>query len=219
MPVFRDRSDAGRALAKMLRAYKGRDDVVVLGLPRGGVVVAAEVARALEVPLDVLVVRKLGVPGHEEFAMGALASGGVQLLDAATIRTLGISGPQVAGVIHRETLELSRRERAYRSDREPLPVEDRTCILVDDGLATGASMRAAVMALRALRPARIIAAAPIAAADACASVRAVADECVCALVPAYLYGLGYWYERFEQTTDEEVRELLARSARPVVGAA
>jgi predicted phosphoribosyltransferase len=215
MPApFRDRVDAGRQLAQALAKYASRPGVIVLGLPRGGIPVAAEVARALRAPLDVFVVRKLGVPGHEEFAMGAIASGGVRLLDRRTVAAAGLTAAQVERVTAAERAELERRERSYRGDR-PLPdLTGRTVILDDDGLATGASMRAAVEALRHERPARIVVAVPVAAPETCQAFRAVADEIVCAATPEPFYAVGRWYDDFSQTTDREVHELLASARDP-----
>jgi putative phosphoribosyl transferase len=210
-PLFTNRSDAGRRLAAALSSYAGRADVLVLALPRGGVPVAFEVARALSVPLDIFVVRKLAVPGHEEFAMGAIASGGIRLMDDALVRQLGISEREIEDVARAEQRELERRERQYRGDR-PLPdVAGRTAILVDDGLATGASMRVAVAALRREHPARIVVGVPIAPAETCEALREEADTVVCALTPEPFAAVGLWYEDFEQTTDDEVHSLLERA--------
>jgi predicted phosphoribosyltransferase len=181
----------------------------VLGLPRGGIPLAFEVANALGAPLDVCVVRKLGVPGHEELAMGAIASGGVQLLDTQLIRALQIPRSQVERTVAREELELDRRERAYRSGRPTMEVRGRTVILVDDGLATGASMAAAVTALRQREPRAIVVAVPVASRSACAALEGIANGCVCVATPEPFHGVGEWYADFEQTTDDEVRELLA----------
>ena len=211
---FRDRAEAGRHLAELLRGYAGREDVIVLALPRGGVPVAYEVARALGVPLDVFMVRKLGVPRHEELAMGAIAGGGVLVLDEGLIASLGIGTGQVRQAIAAEARELERRERVYRDGRAPPQLEGRTVILVDDGLATGATMRAAALAVREHRPARIVIAVPVAAAETCRELRGDADELVCAATPSPFGAVGLWYENFSQTSDEEVRELLARAAEP-----
>ena len=208
---FRDRSEAGQALAQELGAYTGRDDVIVLALPRGGVPVAFEVARALQAPLDVFVVRKLGVPGHEELAMGAIASGGVLVIEPGVIEDLAIPPDVVTDVAAREEQERLRREREYRGDRPEPDVRDRTIILVDDGLATGSTMRAAVAALRKLHPAKIIAAVPVAAPAACADLASEVDEIVCARTPEPFRSVGSWYLDFSQTTDDEVRDLLARA--------
>ena len=210
---FRDRRDAGRVLADKLAAYANHPDVLVLALPRGGVPVAYEVARALGAPLDVFLVRKLGVPGQEELAMGAVATGGVRVLNDAIVAGLGIPDYVIEAVTAWQREELGRRERLYRDDRPPAEARDRTVILVDDGLATGATMHAAVAALRQQRPARIVVAVPIAAAETCQAFRAEADEVVCAMTPEPFYSVGLWYEDFSQTTDDEVRELLARATR------
>jgi putative phosphoribosyl transferase len=210
---FRERSEAGQALAQELGAYAGHEDVIVLALPRGGVPVAFEVARALQAPLDVLVVRKLGVPGHEELAMGAIASGGVLVLEPSVIEDLAIPPDVVADVAAREEWERLRREREYRDDRPEPDVRGRTIILVDDGLATGSTMRAAVAALRKFQPARIVVAVPVAAPSACADLAPEVDEIVCTRTPETFRSVGWWYLDFSQTTDEEVRELLARAER------
>ena len=210
--LFRDRTDAGRRLAAELAAYTHRADVLVLGLPRGGVPVAFEVAHVLDVPLDVFVVRKLGVPGHEELAMGAIASGGVQVLNEDIIQDLGIPERAIAAASIREQAELERRERRYRDGRPPPDVRGHTLLLVDDGLATGSTMRAAVAALRALQPARIVIAVPVAAPDVCAALGAEVDEIVCAETPEPFHAVGLWYFDFSQTTDDEVHDLLAAAA-------
>ena len=210
---FRNRAEAGRALARTLSHYAGRDEVVVLALPRGGVPVAYEVARELGAPLDVFLVRKLGVPGHEELAMGAIASGGVLVLDEGVLRWLGISEKQIQKTLAREMDELRRREAAYRDGR-PLPdLKGKTVILVDDGLATGASMQAAARAVRRYEPARTVIAVPVASRVTCDQFRAEVDEVVCAVTPAPFYSVGNWYEDFSQTSDEEVHELLERAAQ------
>ena len=209
---FRNRTEAGRALARVLSRYAGRDDVVVLALPRGGMPVAYEVAKELGAPLDVFLVRKLGVPGHEELAMGAIASGGVLVLDDGVVRWLGISEDQIQKTLARELDELRRREAAYREGR-PLPdLKGKTVILVDDGLATGASMQAAARAVRRHDPARIVVAVPVASRATCDQFREEVDEVVCAVTPAPFYAVGNWYEDFSQTSDEEVRELLELAA-------
>ena len=208
---FCDRREAGRFLARELAAYANRPDVIVLALPRGGVPVGYEIAQALHAPLDVFLVRKLGVPGHEEYAMGAIASGGVSVLNEEVVQRLGISPYQIETVAAREQRELERRERAYRGERPPPEVSGRTVILVDDGLATGASMQAAVLALRRLQPARIVVAVPVAAPETCEQLREIADEVVCATTPEPFYAVGLWYEDFSQTSDEEVRALLAQA--------
>lgn len=205
---FRDRVDAGRQLALRLTDYAGRRDVLVLGLPRGGVVVAHEVARALNAPLDVFIVRKLGTPGQEELAMGAIASGGVRVLNQDVIDSLGISNADIEKVAETELLELRRRDELYRRGRPMPDLRDKTVILVDDGLATGSTMRAAVSALRERAPRRLVAAAPVAEAETCAQMRQIVDEMVCAVTPEPLYAIGSWYEDFSQTSDEEVQDLL-----------
>src|ERR1700731_1836881 len=207
---FRNRNEAGRLLAEKLTAYANRSDVLVLALPRGGVPVAYEVARRLGAPLDVFLVRKLGVPGYEELAMGAVATGGVRVLNDEIVRGLGISEHEIDAVVARELRELSRRDRLYRGDRPPSDVAGRTVILVDDGLATGATMRAAVQALRQQQPGRIVAAVPTASPDTCQVLKAEADDVICAMTPEPFFAVGHWYEDFTQTTDDEVRELLAR---------
>jgi putative phosphoribosyl transferase len=211
---FRNRTEAGRRLAARLRDYAGRDDVVVLALPRGGVPVAYEVAKELGVPLGVFTVRKLGVPGHEELAMGALASGGVLLLDDRLVRALGIDEALLQRAVAAEARELERREAAYRDGELP-GLEGKTVILVDDGLATGASMRAAALAVQKLGPARLVVAVPVASRATCDEFRDVADEIVCYMTPQPFHAVGLWYDDFRQTTDEEVRELLARAAEEV----
>ena len=213
MRRYRDRIEAGRALAMALEEYRGRSDVVVLGLPRGGVPVAAEVATALGAPLDVFVVRKLGVPGHEEFAMGAIATGGVRVIDRATVEGLDIPAYAIEEAVEREGRELERRERQYRGGRPAPNVEGHVAILVDDGLATGASMRAAVKALRNLEPARIVVAVPVGASETCRRLELEADEVVCAMAPADFRAVGLWYEDFSQTSDEEVQSAIARAQR------
>jgi predicted phosphoribosyltransferase len=206
---FRDRTEAGRLLAELLREYAGRDDVVVLALPRGGVPVGYEVARELGAPLDVFVVRKLGVPGHEELAMGAIATGGLLVLDEDLVRTLGIAEDELQRVVEAELRELERRDAEYRGDREPPDLQGKTVILVDDGLATGSTMRAAALAVRRLNPARLVVAVPVAAEETCNAFRDVVDDIVCGVTPKPFRAVGLWYEDFSQTTDEEVRELLA----------
>jgi len=208
--LFRDRTDAGRRLAARMTEYAGRPEVLVLALPRGGVPVAFEVARALRAPLDVFLVRKLGVPGQEELAMGAIASGGVRVVNEAVVQHLDIAPEMIDAVTAREQGELERRERAYRDDRPAPDVRGRTVILVDDGLATGSTMRAAALALRQQGPARVVVAVPVASREACEEFRGEVDDIVCAATPEPFMGVGRWYEDFSQTTDEEVRELLAR---------
>jgi putative phosphoribosyl transferase len=212
-PRFRDRAEAGRVLAGALASYAGRTDLIVLALPRGGVPVAFEVARALGAPLDVFLVRKLGLPGHEELAMGAIASGGIRLINEDVVRAYHVSDAQIESVSEAEERELSRRERSYRDGRSLPPLHDRTVILVDDGLATGATMRAAVLALRQESPARIVVAVPVAAAETCEDFRSIVDDIVCAETPSPFYAVGLWYEDFAQTTDEEVHDLLSATAR------
>lgn len=205
--VFRDRRDAGRKLAKELHRYADVQDVVVLGLPRGGVPVAYEVAAALHAPLDVLVVRKLGYPAHEELALGAIAPGGTVVFDPDLI--IGLTKPQLDGIVRRELAELQRRESAYRSVREAEPIQGKTVILVDDGLATGASMHAAVRSIRRLGAKRIVVAVPVSSQDAIDSLRREADEVMAARTPAPFYAVGLYYDDFTQTSDEEVKALLA----------
>ena len=200
-----------KRLAERLAAYAGRSDVLVLALPRGGVPVAFEVATALDAPLDVFVVRKLGVPGREELAMGAIASGGIRVLNDDVVGALKIPDRVIEAVTSRELQELRWRERSYRGNRPPLEIGNRTVILVDDGMATGSTMRAAIEALRRLAPARIIVAVPTATPSACAEIRLVADECICCETPDPFYAVGIWYDDFSQTTDEEVRDLLERA--------
>jgi predicted phosphoribosyltransferase len=211
-PLFRDRRAAGQLLATKLMRYAERTDVAVLALPRGGVPVGYEVAHALGAPLEVFVVRKLGLPGHEELAMGAVATGGVRVLNEDIVRSLGIPDHVIEAVAAREREELARRERAYRGDRPPLDMRGRTAILVDDGLATGATMQAAVRALRLQQPARIVVAVPTAAPETCDTLRPTVDDVVCAVTPEPFYAVGVWYADFSQTTDDEVRELLALGA-------
>src|SRR3954469_5281730 len=214
MRRFRDRAEAGRLLAERLRQYAGRDDVVVLGLPRGGVPVAFEVARALGAPLDVFLVRKLGVPGHEELAFGAIATGGTRVLNEEVVESLGIPLEWIEAIDAKERRELERQDRAYRGERPPPDLAGRTVILVDDGLATGSTMVAAVRAVREDDPARVVVAVPVADPDVCAALNAEADEGVCLQTPRPLRAVGVWYENFSQTTDAEVRALLERARRP-----
>jgi putative phosphoribosyl transferase len=209
---FQDRRDAGARLARRLAAYDGRPDVVVLALPRGGVPVASEVARALRAPLDVFLVRKLGVPFHRELAMGAIATGGVRVLNTAVVDALGIPTEAIEAIAREEEAELARREHAYRGDRGAPDVRGKIVILVDDGLATGATMRAAVMALRRLGPARVVVAVPTASPEACADMADVADEVVCAETPNPFLAVGAWYEDFSETSDDDVRRLLGEAA-------
>ncbi len=213
--IFQDRTDAGRQLAEELLSYAGRDDAIVLALPRGGEPVAFEVAQRLGVPLDVFVVRKLGVPGHEELAMGAIASGGIRVLNEDVLYVLPDAQSIVEMVTAIEREELQRRERDYRGDRPAPEVRGRTVILVDDGLATGATMRAAAAALGQQGAAKIIVAVPVGAPSTCHEIKSVADAVVCLQTPGSFMGVGQYYEDFSQTSDEEVRELLA--ARPPGG--
>jgi len=216
--IFRDRKDAGRQLAARLKAYADHPDVLVLALPRGGVPVAYEVAQELDAPLDVFLVRKLGVPGHEELAMGAIASGGVRVINDEVVRYLGIPEVVIDAVAANEQRELERRERAYRGDRPVPDVIGQTVILIDDGLATGATMRAAIASLRQAAAARVIAAVPVGAMSTCRKIGQEADELVCLHTPEPFYGVGQWYSDFSQTSDEEVLALLARAATNSGGA-
>src|SRR4030095_8266527 len=208
---YHDRADAGRHLASQLTSDADRDDVVVLALPRGGVPVAFEIARRLHAPLDVFLVRKLGVPGHPALAMGAIATGGVRVLSHDIISQLVVTPEEVEAATERERIELDRRDRIYRGDRPPTPLAGRTAILVDDGLATGATMEAAIQAVRQSNPARVVVAAPVGAAETCERLRALVDEVVWAAIPDYFQAVGLWYDRFDQTSDEEVIELLNRA--------
>ncbi len=210
--LFQDRFEAGRVLAPRLSHLANRPDVVVLALPRGGVPVGYALAKALNAPLDVFVVRKLGVPGHEELAMGAIASGGVRVVNENVLRTLGIPAEVVDRVAEEEERELKRREREYRDGRPPVDVSGRTVVLVDDGLATGSSMRVAALALRKKNPAQIIVAVPVAAPATCAEFESEVDQVVCAVTPEPFWAVGQWYRDFSQTSDEEVRDLLRRAA-------
>jgi putative phosphoribosyl transferase len=212
---FRNRTEAGRVLAQELRVYANRDDVIVLALPRGGVPVAFDVAHALHAPLDVFVVRKLGVPGHEELAMGAIARGRVLIVEPSVVEDLAIPMEVVLDVAAREEQERLRREREYRGDRPAPDVRGRTVIMVDDGLATGSTMRAAVAALRKLQPAKIVVAVPVAVRSTCEELAEEVDEVVCARTPEPFYAVGEWYADFSQTTDEEVRDLLARAEQEI----
>jgi putative phosphoribosyl transferase len=210
--IFHDRADAGRALAKQLDGHAGRHDVVVLALPRGGVPVGYHVAEALGAPLDIFVVRKLGTPGHRELAMGAIASGGVRVLNDDVVRWLNIRPEQIESVAREEEQELIRREAAYKAGRPPVSLKDRVVILVDDGLATGSTMKAAVQAVKQHGPSRVIVAVPVGAPETCRDLREYADEVVCVSMPERFSAVGQWYERFDQTSDDEVRELLTRAA-------
>jgi predicted phosphoribosyltransferase len=209
---FRNRSEAGRFLARALDRYKDLRDLIVLALPRGGVPVAYEVATALNAPLDVFIVRKLGIPGHDELAMGAIATGGIRALNSSVIQHLNIPQSVIDAVAAREEKELERRERLYREGKAFPNITERTVILVDDGLATGATMKAAVAALRQHNPSKIIVAVPTAPAETCEDLQRDADEVVCAVTPEPFYAVGMWYEQFEQTTDQEVTELIRRTA-------
>ena len=210
---FRNRIDAGQQLASRLEEFVDRSDVLVLALPRGGVPVASEVARHLGAPLDVFLVRKIGVPGHPELAMGAIAEGGIEVLSDHLIRDLGIAPSAVQQVAARERLELDRRDALYRGGRRPPAIRDRTVILVDDGLATGSSMQAAIVALRTHAPARIIVAVPVGARETCERLARLADDVVCVSMPEPMDAVGLWYEDFSQTSDDEVRRLLAPAGR------
>lgn len=214
MALFQNRSDAGQKLAQKLKGYANREDVLILALPRGGVPVAFEVAKELNAPMDIYLVRKLGLPGHEELAMGAIASGGIKVLNEDVVDALDIPDKVIQAVTRREQAELERRERAYRGSRERLDIQGKTVILIDDGLATGSSMRAAVAGLRAQDPANIIVAVPIAPPDTCEMLEQEVDEIVCAATPEPFFGVGLWYENFDQTTDEEVSDLLKRAPLP-----
>lgn len=209
---FRDRVEAGRLLAAQLRRFADQPGVIVLGLPRGGVPVAAEVARALGAPLDIFIVRKLGVPGHRELAMGAIASGGIRVLNTDVIEMLGITERSIAAVVLEETAEMERREREYRGARAFPDLHGATVILVDDGVATGSTMMAGIAALRRMNPGTLVAAAPVMSREARESLARAADVCECVATPEPFHGVGVWYEDFNQTTDGEVRNLLDREA-------
>jgi predicted phosphoribosyltransferase len=208
---FRDRKEAGRVLAQKLNAYANRPDVIVLALPRGGVPVAYYVARELNAPLEVFLVRRLAVPDNEEYTMGAIALGGVRVLDDEVVRALGVQKSTINAVAVREQQELKRQELLYRSDHPPHDVRGRTVILIDEGFATSATMRAAIKALRAHHPARIVVAVPAAPADACQALRSVADDVICAVTPESVRAVGDWYDEFEDIIDEDVTDLLAKS--------
>ncbi len=209
-PTFRDRAHAGRELGERLGHLAGRDDVIVLGLPRGGVPVAYEVAQALGAPLDLLLARKLGVPGHPELAMGAIAGGGVRVVNASVLEAVPVSPEKVEEVVRREEAELARREESYGGRRPRHPVGGRVVVVVDDGLATGATMLAAVTTLRTLSPARVVVAVPVGARETCTALAAEADEVVCLRMPESFRAVGQWYDDFSQTTDDEIRALLAQ---------
>jgi len=211
--LFRDRTEAGKILADRLAAYANYPDAIVLALPRGGVPVAFEVAETLNLPLDIFVVRKLGLPGHEEFAMGAIASGGARVLNQDLIRQLSLSDEIIEHIVAREQRELERRERTYRGQRPMLDVRDRIIIIVDDGLATGSSMRAAIAALRQKRPAKLIVAVPVGARVTCSELEVLADEAICLETPENFSAVGLWYKDFSQITDEEVIDLLERNRK------
>lgn len=211
--LFRDRTEAGRVLADRLAAYANYPDAMVLALPRGGVPVAFEIAEALNLPLDIFVVRKLGLPGHEEFAMGAIASGGARVLNQDLIRQLSLSDEVIEDIVAREQRELERRERTYRGQRPVLDVRDRIIIIVDDGLATGSSMRAAIAALRQNRPTKLIVAVPVGARMTCTELEALADEVICLETPENFSAVGSWYRDFAQITDQEVIDLLERNRK------
>jgi len=211
--IFANRTEAGQKLAHRLRKYANRNDVIVLGAPRGGIPVAFEVAMNLKVPLDVFVLRKLGVPGREELAFGAIASGGVRILDPDIVEGLGITALQIERVTQAEKQELERREQAYRGGEPPLDVRGMTIVLVDDGIATGSSMRAGIRALRQMEPARIVLAVPVAPPSACSQLQFEVDELVCLEMPERFYGVGQFYDDFSQVSDEEVKELLDSASR------
>ncbi|MES2189156.1 MAG: phosphoribosyltransferase [Pseudomonadota bacterium] len=208
---YRDRHHAGRVLAAQLEKYGDQEDLLVLALPRGGVAVGFEVARALKAPLDIFVVRKLGFPGHEEYAMGAIASGGVRVMNPLAAQV--VSQPALDAVIERERAELQRREQLYRNQRPAVPLQGRHVIVVDDGLATGYTMHAAAEAIRQQHPARLTIAVPVGAPETCESLRAVADEVVCAAMPTPFHAVGMWYQNFPQASDDEVRSLLEDARR------
>lgn len=210
MDVFKDRRDAGRKVAEKLKPYAGRDDVIILALPRGGVPVGDEVARALDVPLDIFLVRKLGVPGQEELAMGSIASGGVLVTNEDIISAADITHESLETVAEEERKELLRREQIYRGDSPPPQIHDRVAIVVDDGLATGASMRAAVQSIKKMAPRKVVVAVPVADEQVCRDFELQADEVVCVQTPRPLHGVGAWYEDFSQLSDGEVQSILAR---------
>ena len=214
--TFSDRSTAGRALARELSQYSGRNDVVVLALPRGGVPVGFEIAYALHAPLDIFLVRKLGVPNYEELAMGAIASGGTRVLNDSVIEDMSITPEQIEETSERERRELERRERAFRHGRAAEPVTDQVCVLVDDGLATGSTMRAAVAALKKQKPKRIVVAVPVASGETCDEFLGLVDEVICLYTPEPFMAVGRWYDDFAQLTDEQVRDYLERAAHDMV---
>jgi len=215
--TFADRAEAGQLLAERLREYAGRDDAIVLGLPRGGVPVAYEVARALQLRLDVFIVRKLGVPGFEELALGAIASGGVRVLNEDVMRSLPNADAIIEMVTAKEKAEVGRREQDYRGGRPAPDLHARVVILVDDGVATGATMRAAVKALRQAGAAKIIVAVPVGPPETCREIAAEADEVICATTPEFFHAVGQYYDNFAQTTDDEVRDLLQHAAEERTG--
>lgn len=212
MAIFLDRKDAGGKLADRLRSYAGRRDLLILALPRGGVPVAYEVARKLNAPLDIFLVRKLGLPGHEELAMGAIAPGGVRIINDEVVNSLEIPWEVIDNVARQEEVELNRRMAVYRGSRSPIDARGKTVILIDDGLATGSSMRAAVTAVKKLGPRKIVVAVPTAAKETCRDFQGEVDELICLVTPEPFYGVGYWYQDFSQTTDDEVKELLNQAA-------
>jgi putative phosphoribosyl transferase len=214
MKRFRNRQEAGQLLALELADYADKKDCIVLALPRGGVPVAYELSQALRLPLDILVVRKLGVPGHEELAMGAIASGGIRIINPHTLSALGISSGALAEVERRELIEMERRERLYRGNKVPLEVREKTVILVDDGIATGATIRAAIASLRQRGARRIVVASPVAPESVVISLSNIAEEVICVLKPRDFGGVGWWYEDFSQTSDEEVRHMLNLESEP-----
>lgn len=216
MAPFKNRREAGKILAQDLSTYAGRSDVIVFALPRGGVPVAYEVALTLNAPLDIFLVRKLGLPGHEELAIGAIASGGIRVLNEDILRAINIPEEMINIIARQELQELQRRERNYRGDRPPLDARDKTVILVDDGLATGASMRAAVTGVRSQNPARIIVAVPVAPPESCNALEFEVDEIVCPMTPEPFLGVGRWYEDFSQITDEQVRALLEEATHQLL---
>ena len=215
MTRFKDRSDAGGQLAQALAAYANRPEVQLLALPRGGVPIGFEVAKRLRAPLDVFLVRKLGAPGHEELAAGAIASGGIRVVNSAVVAALGLSSDALDAIAKREQMELERREVLYREQRTPLDLAQKIVVLLDDGFATGATMRAAVEAVRRAKPARVVVAVPVGSSSACRELAELADEVVCLLRPASFWALSQWYDTFSQTSDDEVKRLL-RAARDFV---